>query len=127
MKILLHSSGHVDLEAPISMTAEQFAVFSAFFRDNFPGIEFVDRIEKIKNTGSRDGESKDWTLEEYLILLGPLHNSEIAVKLGRTDMSVKMKRGQFVPDFFVWMKKKGYSLPVETKIISNYFREMGEA
>ena len=127
MKILLHSSGHVDLEAPINMTQEQSDIFKNFFEERFPGIEFIDRTEKDRNAGAHNVNPKKWTLDEYLLLLGPLSNSEIAAKLGRTDMSIKMMRGQFVPDFFTWMKKKGYSLPVETKVISNYFIEMGEA
>ncbi len=46
MKILYYNRGHIDLEAPINMTEEQFTVFEKFFKDNFPGIEFIHREEK---------------------------------------------------------------------------------
>lgn len=127
MKILYYGSGHVDLEAPINMTDEQFAIFIKFFIDNFPGVEFEYRTEKKRNIGPIDADPKEWTLDEYVVLVRPLSNSEIAAKLGRTEMSVKMKRGDFVPNFFAWMKKKGYTLPVDTNIILNYFSEMMEA
>jgi hypothetical protein len=123
MKILLHSSGRVDLEAPICMTPEQYHVFEDFFKKNFHDIEFVNRIEKIKKIGANEGEHKDWTLEDHVLLLKPVSNSVLAAKMGRTEMGVKMKRGHFVPDFFVWMQKKGYSLPVVTSTISDFFRE----
>lgn len=126
MKILLYASGFVDLEAPINMTQEQFDVFSDFFNENFPNVEFVPKKEAVKKFGSKESEHKEWTLDDYLLLLEPVSNEILSPRMGRTDMSIRMKRGEFVPDFFAWMKEKGY-LTWDKDIVDDFFRDRGRA
>lgn len=126
MKILIYESGHVDLEAPINMAQYQFDVFTKFFEDNFDNVDYIDKIEATKKAGTGEGDHKDWTLEDYLALLEPIDNLSLATKMDRTEMGVRMKRGQFVFDFLAWMKKKGYSLPVNKAIIKEFFGEKEE-
>lgn len=126
MKILIYKSGHVDLEAPINMTQDQFDIFTKFFENYFHNVEYAEKIEATKKAGTGEGEHKDWTLEDYLTLLEPIDNLSLATKMDRTEMGIRMKRGQFVFDFLAWMKKKGYSLPVNKAIIKEFFGEQGE-
>jgi len=123
MKILIYESGLIDLEAPINMTQDQFDIFTKFFEDKFQNVEYIDKIEATRKAGTSEGEHKDWTLEDYLALLEPIDNLSLAAKMDRTEMGIRMKRGQFVFDFLAWMKKKGYSLPVNKAIIKEFFGE----
>ena len=130
MKILVYKSGYVDLDSPVHMTETQRKKFIEFFRSMFPGnVEVYDIKEKTKNYHSREIIQKKWTIEEYELLLGPDSNLELSEKLGRTEMSVKMQRGSFVPEFFAWLKKKGYSQSsINKKLIEKYLEEKeGEA
>ena len=124
MKIIVSKSGYVDLEAPIQMSDEQREDFIIFFNNMFPGeIEVLDSNEKSRTFVAGDREPKVWTIDEYVLLLGPKSNKELAKLLDRTPMGVKMKRGHFVPDFWVWIKEKGYSSPVDKKMVNEYFKE----
>jgi hypothetical protein len=122
MKIYIYDSGHVDLEAPINMTQAQFDIFAQFLEDNFH-VDYIDKVEATKKAGTGEGDHKDWTLDDYLALLEPIDNLSLAAKMDRTEMGIRMKRGQFVFDFLAWMKKKGYSLPVNRAIIMEFFGE----
>jgi len=124
MKILTYDSGYVDLEAPIQMTEEQREKFIEFFKKTFPGnVETYEKKEKTKNLGERDVDQKKWTVDNLELLLSPSSNSDLAAKMDRTEMGVKMQRGHFVPGFLVWLKKKGYSLPANKKLIKEYMNE----
>jgi len=124
MKILTYESGYVDLEAPIQMTEEQREKFIEFFKKTFPGnVETYEKKEKTKNLGERDVDQKKWTVDNLELLLSPSSNSDLAAKMDRTEMGVKMQRGHFVPGFLVWLKKKGYSLPANKKLIKEYMNE----
>jgi len=124
MKIIVSNTGYVDLEAPIQMTEDQQEDFIKFFNNMFPGeVEVFDSLEKSRTFVAGDNEPKVWSIDEYVLLLGPKSNEELAKQLDRTTMGVKMKRGHFVPDFWVWMKKKGYSSPIDSKMVKEYLKE----
>jgi len=122
VKILIYESGYVDLEAPIYMTQAQFEIFKKFFEENFH-VDYIEKIEATRKSGTRNGDFKEWTLEDYLALLEPIDNLRLAAKMDRTEMGIRMKRGQFVFDFLAWMKTKGYSLPVDKATIREFFGE----
>ena len=125
MKILI-KDGYVDFEAPIQMTDYQREKFIKFMKKMFPS-DFKTRevSEKSKEMGEREASPKKWTINEYSLLLSPKSNKELAKKLGRTEMSVKMERGHFVPEFMVWAKKKGYALSEDKKIIQEFLDKKG--
>lgn len=124
MKIWVYKSGLVDLEAPIQMKEDQREKFVEFFKKMFPNdIEVHYREEKTKKFGTKEVEQKKWIIDEYALLLTPNDNSNLAARMGRTEMSVRMQRGHFVSDFLVWLKKKGYSLPVDKTLIKEYMEE----
>lgn len=126
MKILMYKSGDVDLEVPIRMTEEQREKLIEFLKKMFPGnVEIYAKEEKTKKFGEREVDPKKWTIDDCTLLLSPNSNSDLAAKMDRTEMSVKMQRGHFVPEFLVWLKKKGYSLPADKNLLKEYMREKG--
>ena len=112
MKILYYESGDVDLDGPIHMTEAQRKRFIEFFRKLLPGeVEVVEKAEVEREFGDREAKPKRWKPAELDLLLGGVPNAVVAQKLSRSEMSVRMRRGEFPPAFFVWLKKKGYALP----------------
>jgi len=127
MKIFA-SKTHIDLEAPIKMTEIQQEKFIKFMQKMFPDISVVYDIWEASKVMPDDiirPPPIEWTIDDYLTLLEPKSNEEIEEKLGRTEMSVKMKRGAFVPDFYSWMSSKGYTSAITKKIVEEFFEERG--
>lgn len=127
MKMFVYGSGYVDLEAPIQMTEFQRKEFINFFKEIFPDIEVKEIEEPVGPPIGKRGE-KEWSLDEYQLLLDSRYNNKtIASKINRTEMAVRMKRGEFLPDFFVWLKKKGYaSKEIDKRLIEEYLEEKHE-
>jgi len=127
MKIYVHKDGHVDLEAPIQMTEDQKTAFISFFKKMFPGdVRVQDREEKSKIVGIREGVKRDkWTPDEYAALLSPEANSRISERIDRSEMSIQMKRGDFVPEFWAWIRKKGYSITNVKELVKEFLNEKG--
>ncbi len=123
MKIFV-SKTHIDLEAPIQMTEEQLEKFIDFFEKLFSDVEINEVMEPDREPPG-SGERIPWTVDHYMALLKPGNNEEIAMEIGRSDMSVRMQRGSFVPEFISWMNKKGYSAPYTKKMINEYLEEKG--
>lgn len=123
MKIYV-SQTHVDFEAPIQMTEIQLEKFINFFKNIFKDIEIIEVVEADRwPPGS--GEHIRWTVDDYLALLKPGDNIEVASEIGRSEMSIRMQRGSFVPEFLSWMNKKGYSVPYTREMIEEYLEEKG--
>jgi hypothetical protein len=123
---ILTKNDYVDFEAPIQMTEEQRKKFVSFFKNLFVDVKISEVKEKSKEMGKRTITNKDWTPEEFSLLLSPKTNEELSVKTERSMMSIKMMRGHFVPEFMVWAKKKGYSLPVKFDVIKEYLKEQNK-
>jgi len=67
---------------------------------------------------------RKWKPEELLLLLSPLEHTELKKKLRRSEMSLVLKQGDFVPKFTSWAKNKGYSLQeITSSIIKQYLEE----
>lgn len=125
MKILIHKSGYIDLEAPIQMTEEQQEKFREFFKKMFSdNIEICQREEMTKKFRAREVHQKKWTIDEYALLLTPHTNADLATKMNRTEMGIIMRRGDFVFNFYAWMQKKGY-LKYSKALIKEYVEEKG--
>ena len=122
MRILIKDE-YLDFEAPIQMTEEQRKKFIRFMKNLFDDVKVVNVIEKTKEMGDRQVKPKKWIPEELSLLLTPTSNKGLTTKLKRTEMSIKMMRGSFVPEFLVWAKKKGYSLPVKIETIKEFLDE----
>lgn len=123
MRVYVYDSGRVDFEAPIWMTDEQREEFIQFFKKTVRDVEVKD-VEEAKGVfGSEDAEYREWTVDDYYELLSSDPNAVVARKLRRTEMSIVMKRGEFVPEFYVWLKAKGYTLPASKKMVGEYLKE----
>jgi len=134
VKILVYKSGHVDMGAPVHMTDDQRGKFIDFMKKTFQDVEVSEREEKTRNKPtSVNTEPKRWEPDEYLALLGPESNEVLSAKWlrnfskNRSPMSIKMKRGSFVPEFISWMKSKGYISikQVDRDMIAIYLEERG--
>lgn len=127
MRILVNNEEYVDLEAPINMSDRQIEKFVSFMKSSFSGIETLEVKEPVKEFAIGTGDKKDWNnVDELSLLLGPDDNDTIASKTGRNEMSVRMKRGDFVKEFMAWAKKKGYAYSprsVEKKVVKEFLQE----
>lgn len=121
--IILVKGNYIDFEAPIQMTDEQKKKFIEFMNKEFENVETEKVEEKTKDMGEREITTKKWENHELFLLLSPKSNEELANKTKRSIMSIKMMRGQFVPEFMVWAKKKDYSLPVRLETIEEFLKE----
>lgn len=118
---------YVDFEAPIQMTEEQRKKFVLFLKEEFADLEIQENVnEKTKEMGEREVTTKKWTAEELSLLMSPASNEELAAETERSVMSIKMERGHFVPEFMVWAKRKGYSLPVKIEAIKEFLEQRYE-
>lgn len=106
MRLLVSGNGLVDLRSPISVTEKQKVAIFDFFKRNFSNFEVIEIVEPQKSFESVGNEKKKWSLDDYAILLEHLDEDTIARKIGRSAMSVRMKLGEFVPEFNKWLKQK---------------------
>jgi hypothetical protein len=124
--IIYSSKTHIDFEAPIQMTETQLEKFIKFMEGMYPSIEVVyDVEEKTKEMGDIERTFSKWTVDDYLSILESDSNENIENKTEKSEMAIKIKRGSFIPDFFSWIKSKGYSSTITKKMIKEYLRERG--
>lgn len=128
MKILVGDKGNIDFDAPVPMTKEQQDSFIELMKSLFD-----PDVVKIVNTNEfrvdRIGDhlfQREWTAGELVKLLD-IHSdtNEVSEKLGRTWMSVVIKRGEVIPDLIKWTNIKGYDLAKGDirKIIEEYLQD----
>ncbi len=107
MKLLIGDKGNVDFDSPVAMNETQRKKFIDFLKNMFK----VVKIEEIDNFRTeRIGDKffmREWTSEEYATLLELEDTNKVAEMLGRSWMSVDIKRGAFIPDFLAWTSQKG--------------------
>lgn len=112
MKILIGDRGNVDFDSPIQMSTDQKDRFIDFLKTLFSVVEeeYSDEIRS-----ERIGDKffmKDWSVDEYAKLLevDTKTTERLSEELGRTWMSVDIKRGDFIPEYLFWTQKKGVDL-----------------
>tara|TARA_Y100000310_G_C20683511_1_gene817543 strand:+ start:2717 stop:3346 length:630 start_codon:yes stop_codon:yes gene_type:complete len=107
MKILIGDKGNIDFDSPVKMSDEQQKRFIEFLHSMFKVVK-VEKTDEFRT--ERIGDKffmKEWTSEEYATLLEIENTDKVAEMLGRTWMSVDIKRGGFIPDFLAWTSQKG--------------------
>lgn len=128
MKILVGNKGNVDFDAPVPMTKVQQNSFIKLMKSIFhPDIIKIVETEEFRV--DRIGDNlfqREWSAAELAKLLD-VHTdtNETSEMLGRTWMSVVIKRGEVIPDLLKWANLKGYDLvkgDIE-KIIEEYLQE----
>ncbi|MEM2936692.1 MAG: hypothetical protein QW231_05910 [Candidatus Bathyarchaeia archaeon] len=126
MKILIGHRGGVDFDEPLKLSEDQRQKFIEFIKTLFdPSV--VDVIQKrtprIKRLGEKLFQVR-WSRNEYALLLGTDSNEVLTEKLGRSWMSVVIKRGDLLPDFDAWCARNGYSRKGDYKeLIEKYLQE----
>ena len=126
MKILLGHKGNVDFDGPISITKSQKDQFINFLETIFDPVK---EIEYDNFRTERLGDKyfiRRWDIDEIAILIDfNITLEEACELLGRTFMSVNIKRGEFIPDFMRWANKKGHNLIQDDikEIIKEYLEE----
>jgi hypothetical protein len=129
MKILRGNNLNVDFQNPINLDKEQQEKFISFLKTLFYDVELQDTKCNIR---SRMGEklfSKEWSSKELaLIFKIDEINDEVTKKLGRTWMSVVMRRGLLIPMILQYASKKNvdiYQVNIE-KLIEDFLNENEE-
>ena len=124
MKVYYNKFGKVDFQAPVYMDEDYFNKFCKFLSELLKEkVDVIQTKEKERWVGETEKHPKKWTTKELLLLLSPMNNDELGSQLKRSDMSILMKRGEFVPAFMSWAKKKGYKTADITVTVINKFLE----
>lgn len=108
MNILVGNKGHVDFDSPLEVTPEQKEKIKKFFEELFSFVESepIEEFRKVR-LGERKRYPSPWSPKEYEALLRTENTEKLAESLGRSWMSVDIKRGNFYPLFMNWVNKKG--------------------
>ena len=128
MKILIGDRDGVDFDTPIKVKEKQKKEIIKFLKNMF-------KVVVVENTTSfrteRMGDKffmREWTPDEYAVLLEIEDTNKVAEMLGRSWMSVNIKRGDFIPDFLTWTRKKGKDILKDDikKLIEEFMKEKQE-
>lgn len=133
MVIILNGNGkNIDFAGPIEMTGKEREKFVSFLRTLFHTVKEEEvasfRPERLGNKAF----SKEWETEEYEVLLDlEKNNEEVSRMLGRTWMSVEMRRIPYIDEMMSFAKKKGVDLFKASKsemkkLIEEYIKEHEE-
>lgn len=127
MKILIGDKGNVDFDESVQMSPKQKVEFLKFMRGLF---DVVIEEEGEEHRSGRLGDKlffRKWTSEELKILLEIEDTNKVCERLGRSWMSVDIKRGEFIPEFMYWAHIKGYDIVRgDTKKLIEEFMEEKE-
>lgn len=107
MRILVGNNGNVDLDGPVEMNRKQRKAFFEMMGSMFSVVQ-QERSDKVRF--ERLGHKmflRAWEPEEYALLLEIEDTKIISERLGRSWMSVDIKRGEFFSNFMIWVQRKG--------------------
>ncbi len=123
MKIFVKGD-YLDFEAPISMTEQQKEHFISFMKTEFGNIKVKNIVEPVRTFNKKEPTKNiKWGVDEHLILFSEKSNEELSIELGISEMAIRMKRGDFIPAFYTWAKKRNYSNKINKKMIAEYFED----
>jgi hypothetical protein len=107
MKILIGDKGHYDFDGPILMSSEQQQDFEKMMRELFTVIQIEQGKQfRVDRLGDKIF-ARTWTRDELRCLLDINDINTVCKELGRSWMSVDIKRGEFIPDFMLWAHMMG--------------------
>ncbi|MCU0799673.1 MAG: hypothetical protein MUC62_08380 [Candidatus Thermoplasmatota archaeon] len=125
MKVLVGNNGNIDLDGPVEMNKKQRKAFFELMGDMFSVVQQEKstsiRFERLGNKMFL----RQWEPEEYALLLEIEDTRKISEKLGRSWMSVDIKRGEFFSNFMIWVQKKGKNIINDnvTELIEEFLKE----
>jgi hypothetical protein len=110
MKILIGDKDHIDFDEAVLMTPEQREKFIEMMKELFSVIqlESTDKF-RLERLGDKIF-ARNWTTDELKYLLEIKDIDTICEGLGRSWMSVDIKRGEFIPLFMTWAHERGYDI-----------------
>jgi hypothetical protein len=125
MKVLVGNNGNVDLDGPMEMNKKQRKAFFEMMGSMFAVVQQeksnVVRFERLGNKMFL----RAWEPEEYALLLEIEDTKKISERLGRSWMSVDIKRGEFFSNFMIWVQRKGKDIIKDdvTGLIEEFLKE----
>lgn len=111
MRIQKGDKGNIDFEKPIELTDKQKELLLGFLRKMFYHVEekSVDSLGR-ERIGQKTF-AREWEDEEYELLLKiDENNNAVSRKLGRSWMSIEMRRLYYIPQMIEYAKKKGQDI-----------------
>lgn len=127
MRILVGDYGNVDFSQAIPMSDEDRKAFIEFMKNQFAVVEVVNDVEQ---RYSRLGDKffiRKWSSKEIAVLLEIADQETTCKKLGRTDMSVTMMAGKYIPALTALAKKEGLDLVADSReLIEIYLKDQFE-
>ncbi len=125
MKVCIYQGQYVDFEAPVCMHEDQLREVVRFFGSVYgKGKVHLKDVEEAAREGMPYGAAKRWSVKDLARLLGPESNALLARELKRSPMAVRMKRGDFAPDFYAWARKKKL-IRHDEPAVRRYLRDQG--
>ncbi|HOO50254.1 MAG TPA: hypothetical protein PLK94_03085 [Alphaproteobacteria bacterium] len=110
MKLLIGDKDHFDFDDAVLMTQEQRDKFIDMMKELFSVVQ-LEKTDKFRLERLGDKIfARNWTTEELKYLLEIKDINTICEGLGRSWMSVDIKRGAFIPLFMVWAHEMGYDI-----------------
>lgn len=129
MIILRGDNKNVDFESPLNLKEIKFERFINYLKNSFI---FVETLEVEKFRSERLGSKffiREWSSDEDALLFDiSITTEDMARKLGRSWMSVDIRRGIIMPQILDYANKKGVDIyKVDIKeLIENYRKEHQE-
>lgn len=125
IRLLRGDRNGLDFIEPVRMMEVQKAALLDFLRNMFA---VVDEEEVTEFRHHRLGEKpfpRLWSSEELALLPKPYDVEEVSRRLGRSWMSVTIKRGAWVGGFLEWVGDKEYDLARDDlrRLIDEYLEE----
>ncbi|MBI4181813.1 MAG: hypothetical protein HY520_02495 [Candidatus Aenigmarchaeota archaeon] len=110
MKLLIGDGNNIDFNDSIQMTQKQKQDFISFLSTQFAVVE-EEQYEHARH--QRLGDKlfgRSWTQKEYEVLFDLKDTKKVSEMLGRTWMSVDIRRGFFMPTFLDWAREKNVDI-----------------
>ncbi len=127
--IMIGDRQNVDFDAPVELTPQQKEEFVSLLKSIFDVVEEVTSDEvRLDRLGDKNF-SKGLSESELESLLSDSTTEELTQKLGRSWMSVDIKRGWFVQYFLEWLGKKKLTMTKQNlrSLVSQFLKEREEA
>lgn len=112
--LLVGDKGKVDFEHPIKMTDVEFDAFKTKLKQMFDFVDVEPSITHHARLGTQVTYPREWSMDEEGLLLHPLNHHSIAERLGRSGMTVIMRRMKVSRPFRKWRHSQGRAFNMKT-------------
>lgn len=123
MRLERYDGGIVDLAEPVWMTDDQFKRFCRFIQRRTGRRPSVVPVREAAKAAPGGGERSSWSAADRAKLLSKKDIPTLAEELGRSEMSIQMQIGTFVPDYLRWARRRGITGAPTATTIRRFLRE----